>query len=58
MGSDDIITLAKKFDCIIIFDQPIESYDNRDLYCITKQVSLILKNIINKPVQILGSSDV
>lgn len=44
---DDIIPLTKKFDAVVILNQPRETYDNIELYVSTKNLIFLLNNRSN-----------
>ena len=44
IGKDGVLKLAKQFDHILIFDQPIESYDCEESYHKTRHAAQLIKN--------------
>lgn len=44
IGKDGVLELAKQFDHVLIFDQPIDSYDCEESYHKTKHAGMLIKN--------------
>jgi hypothetical protein len=56
--AEEILSLVKKFDAVVILNQPIETYNNSDLYRMTKQTAILIKNVAGIPVEIVEPTEI